>query len=107
MKRSKILPESLKRCKVYPLTCRLSTQLDIYETENLPITRAVTVVIIGAQSKLLKGGYIGDYRGVMKGDTRSLDYSSRSYQVPGNRLNPQMQTPDPYAYWWLVRNRSM
>ena len=24
----------------------------------------------------LKGGYIGDYIGVIKGDTRSLDYSS-------------------------------
>ena len=26
----------------------------------------------------LKGGYVGDYIGVTKGDTRSLDYSSHS-----------------------------
>ena len=87
MKRSNTIPESLKRCKVYPISCRLSTQLDIYEIEHLPITRAVTVVIIGSQSKLLKGDYIGDYSGVKyKGDTRSLDHGC---QVPGNCLNPK------------------
>ena len=37
------------------------------------------------KSKLLKGGYMGDYIGttigVIKGDTRSLDYSSYGFRV--------------------------
>ena len=34
------------------------------------------------ESKLLKGGYIEDSIGVMKGDTRSVDYGSNETLLP-------------------------
>ena len=35
------------------------------------------------QSKILKEGYIGDYHRVIKGDTRSLHYTSYGYHFGG------------------------
>ena len=33
------------------------------------------------ESKLLKGGYLGDDIGLIRGDTRGLDYSSCNLQI--------------------------